>query len=123
MDIRIKRVYEAPSPDDGTRVLVDRLWPRGLTKDKARVDLWLKEAAPSTELRKWFNHEPAKWAEFQQRYRQELALQPAAIERLGELIDNGPVTLLFGAKEERFNDAVALREFMLARGKSSPHAQ
>ena len=123
MDIRVKRVYEAPSPDDGTRVLVDRLWPRGLAKDKARVDLWLKEAAPSTELRKWFNHEPEKWAEFRQRYRQELALQPAALERLGQLIDDGPVTLLFGAKEERFNDAVALREFMLARGKSRPPAQ
>jgi uncharacterized protein YeaO (DUF488 family) len=122
MNIRIKRVYEAPSPDDGTRVLVDRLWPRGLSKEKARVDLWLKELAPSTELRKWFNHEPAKWAEFQQRYRQELDLQPAAFERLGELIDSGPVTLLFGAKEARFNDAVALR-FMLARGKSSPRAQ
>jgi uncharacterized protein YeaO (DUF488 family) len=123
MDIRIKRVYEAPSPDDGTRVLVDRLWPRGLAKDKAGVDLWLKELAPSTELRKWFNHEPEKWAEFRQRYRQELALQPAALGRLRELIDSGPVTLLFGAKEERFNDAVALREFMLARRESGPHAQ
>ena len=123
MDIRVKRVYEAPSPDDGTRVLVDRLWPRGLAKDKAGVDLWLKELAPSTELRKWFNHEPEKWAEFRQRYRQELALQPAALERLGQLIDDGPVTLLFGAKEERFNDAVALREFMLARGTSGPPAQ
>ncbi len=123
MDIRIKRVYEAPSPDDGMRILVDRLWPRGLGKEKARVDLWLKEAAPSTELRKWFDHDPEKWAEFRQRYRQELEQQPAALERLRELIDSGPVTLLFGAKEERFNDAVALREFMLARGKSSPHAQ
>jgi uncharacterized protein YeaO (DUF488 family) len=123
MDIRVKRVYEAPSPDDGTRVLVDRLWPRGLSKDKARVDLWLKELAPSTALRKWFNHEPAKWEEFQQRYGQELRLQPAALERLGDLIDNGPVTLLFGAKEERFNDAVALKAFLLAREKPSPHVR
>lgn len=123
MDIRVKRVYEAPSPDDGTRVLVDRLWPRGLAKEKARVDLWLKEASPSTELRKWFGHAPAKWEEFRQRYGQELRQQPAALERLAELIDNGPVTLLFGAKEERFNDAVALREFMLARGESGRHAQ
>jgi uncharacterized protein YeaO (DUF488 family) len=123
MDIRVKRVYEAPSPDDGTRVLVDRLWPRGLGKEKAHVDLWLKELAPSTELRKWFNHEPAKWAEFQQRYRQELDQQPGALGRLEELIDRGPVTLLFGAKEERYNDAVALRTFVLAWGKSGPRAQ
>lgn len=123
MDIRVKRVYEAPSPDDGTRVLVDRLWPRGLSKEKARVDLWLKEAAPSTELRKWFGHEPAKWEEFRQRYGQELRQQPAALGRLAELIDNGPVTLLFGAREERFNDAVALREFMLAREKPSPRVR
>lgn len=122
MDIRVKRVYEAPSPDDGTRILVDRLWPRGLSKDKAHVDLWLKELAPSTELRKWFNHEPEKWEEFRQRYWQELRLQPAALEQLGERVGSGPVTLLFGAREEQFNDAVALKAFMLARGKSGPRA-
>lgn len=122
MDIRVKRVYEAPSPDDGMRVLVDRLWPRGLSKEKAHVDLWLKELAPSTELRKWFNHEPEKWEEFRQRYWQELQLQPAALERLGELVGSGPLTLLFGAKEEQFNDAVALKAFMLARGKSAPRS-
>lgn len=117
MDIRVKRVYEAPSAADGVRILIDRLWPRGLTKEKAHVDLWLKELAPSTALRKWFDHDPAKWDVFQQRYAQELRQQPAALERLTGLISNGPTTLLFGSKEERFNDAVALRAFMLARDK------
>lgn len=119
MDIQVKRVYEAPSPDDGMRVLVDRLWPRGLSKEKAAVDLWLKELAPSTELRKWFGHAPEKWEEFQQRYRQELVQQPEALQRLSELAAGGPVTLLFGAKEERFNDAVALKAFLLAGPKSA----
>lgn len=115
MDIRVKRVYAAPAPDDGMRVLVDRLWPRGLARDKARIDLWLKELAPSTELRKWFNHEPAKWAEFQRRYRQELQQQPAALTHAIETLGTGPVTLLFAAREERYNDAVALRAFLLSR--------
>lgn len=115
MDIRVKRVYEAPSPGDGTRVLVDRLWPRGLTKEKAAVDVWLKELAPSTELRKWFNHEPEKWDTFQERYRKELKQRPEGWEQLSELVANGPVTLLFGSKEERFNDAVALKAFLLSR--------
>jgi uncharacterized protein YeaO (DUF488 family) len=117
MDIRVKRAYEAPSPEDGMRILVDRLWPRGLSKEKAHVDLWLKEAAPSTELRKWFNHDPAKWKTFEQRYWQELREQPATLERLAELTKAGAVTLLFGSKEERYNDAVALKAFLLARGK------
>lgn len=117
MDIRVKRVYEAPSPEDGMRVLVDRLWPRGLSKEKAAVDLWLKELAPSTGLRKWFGHAPEKWEAFQQRYRQELRQQPEALQRLSELVAGGPVTLLFGAKEERFNDAVALRAFVLSERK------
>ena len=117
MDIRVKRVYEAPSSGDGMRVLVDRLWPRGLTKEKAHVDLWLKALAPSTALRKWFNHDPEKWEEFQQRYVQELRQQPAALERLTQLIDSGPATLLYGSKEERFNDAMALKAFILARDK------
>lgn len=117
MEIRVKRVYEAPSQEDGMRILVDRLWPRGLSKEKAHVDLWLKEAAPSTELRKWFNHDPAKWKTFEQRYWQELREQPATLERLAELTKAGPVTLLFGSKEERYNDAVALKAFILARGK------
>ena len=115
MDIRVKRVYAAPSAEDGMRVLVDRLWPRGLARDKARIDLWLKELAPSTELRKWFNHEPAKWAEFQRRYLQELQQQPAALTHAIEALGTGPVTLLFAAREERYNDAVALRAFLLSR--------
>ena len=117
MDIRVKRVYEAPSPEDGMRVLVDRLWPRGLAREKARIDLWLKELAPSTELRKWFNHEPGKWEEFKRRYRQELQQQPAALAQGIEALGPGPVTFLFAAKETRFNDAVALREFIVARDR------
>jgi len=117
MELRVKRVYASPSPEDGARILVDRLWPRGLSREKARVDLWLKELAPSTELRKWFNHDPAKWDEFRQRYQQELRQQPAALAQLAELAGTRPVTLLFGAKEERFNDAVALKAFILAHGR------
>ncbi|ODU51277.1 MAG: hypothetical protein ABS92_00465 [Thiobacillus sp. SCN 63-374] len=117
MELRVKRVYAPPSPEDGARILVDRLWPRGLSREKARVDLWLKELAPSTELRKWFNHDPAKWDEFRQRYQQELRQQPAALAQLIDLAGTRPVTLLFGAKEERYNDAVALKAFILARGR------
>jgi uncharacterized protein YeaO (DUF488 family) len=115
MDIRVKRVYEAPSPDDGLRVLVDRLWPRGLAREKAHIDLWLKALAPSTELRTWFNHDPAKWEEFKRRYLHELLQQPAALAEAIEAMGSGPVTLLFASREVRFNNAVALREFMLAR--------
>ena len=115
MDIRVKRVYEAPAAEDGMRVLVDRLWPRGLAREKAGIDLWLKELAPSTELRKWFNHEPDKWETFKQRYQQELERQPAALAHAIAAMGSGPVTLLFAARETRFNDAVALREFILAR--------
>jgi uncharacterized protein YeaO (DUF488 family) len=115
MDIRVKRVYEAPTAEDGLRILVDRLWPRGLARGKARIDLWPKELAPSPELRKWFNHEPDKWEEFRQRYLQELQRQPAALAHAIEAMGAGPVTLLFAAKETRFNNAVALREFILAR--------
>jgi uncharacterized protein YeaO (DUF488 family) len=117
MTLRVKRVYEAPSPEDGTRILVDRLWPRGLSKEKAHVDFWLKEIAPSTELRKWFNHEPEKWDEFRRRYRHELRERQPAFDNLLEVIGKKPATLLFGSKEERFNDAVALKEFILAHRK------
>jgi uncharacterized protein YeaO (DUF488 family) len=117
MAIRVKRAYEAASPGDGTRILIDRLWPRGLAKKEAHIDLWLKEIAPSTELRQWFNHEPEKWKEFRQRYFVELRQRPAAVGRLIEAMRKGPVTLLFGSKEARFNNAMALKEFLRARVK------
>ena len=106
-----KRVYEPAAKDDGYRVLVDRLWPRGLTKAKAHVDLWLKEVAPSTELRKWFGHEPEKWPEFQKRYRAELSEEGlASLKRLEK--EHKKVTLLYGAKSEERNQAVALLKIL-----------
>ena len=112
MTIRLKRVYEEPAATDGERVLVDRLWPRGLTKEKARVDLWLKEIAPSEELRKWFGHDPAKWAEFKRRYRAELKGNKEQVTRLKSEMEKGPVTLLYGAKDEQHNEAVVLLELL-----------
>jgi len=110
MKIKIKRVYESPDKEDGIRILVDRLWPRGLTKEKAAVDLWLKEIAPSTELRKWFNHDPAKWKEFQKKYRQELKNNKEQVSILDEQIKKGVVTLVYGAKDEHHNEALVLKE-------------
>ena len=112
MKINIKRVYEPPAKQDGKRILVDRLWPRGLTKEKAAIDLWLKDIAPSTELRKWFAHEPAKWQEFQKRYRSELKENKEAVSMLKEEAKNKIVTLLYAAKDELHNDAVVLKEFL-----------
>lgn len=112
MKVALKRVYEPPSPSDGTRILVDRLWPRGLSKEKARVDLWLKEIAPSTELRRWFAHDPAKWAEFQRRYRAELDANPDAVSELKAALSDGPATLVYGAKDEAHNDAVVLAAYL-----------
>jgi uncharacterized protein YeaO (DUF488 family) len=111
MPIKLKRVYAEPSPTDGTRILVDRLWPRGLTKEKARVDLWLKEVAPSNELRKWFSHDPAKWPEFKTRYRAELKQNPEAVAELKHAA-KGTTTLLFGAKDEEHNEAIVLKELL-----------
>lgn len=114
MDIRLKRAYTAATDADGTRVLVNRLWPRGVSKEKARLDLWLKAIAPSTELRKWFNHDPAKWEEFCQRYTQELEDNPEAVKRLLELADTGRITLIYGARDEAHNEAVMLKEYLEA---------
>jgi len=110
MTIKLKRVYEQPDTKDGERVLVDRLWPRGLTKEKARVDLWLKEIAPGTELRRWFGHDPAKWTEFKRRYRAELKGNKEQVARLKDEMEKGPVTLLYGARDEEHNEAVVLLE-------------
>jgi uncharacterized protein YeaO (DUF488 family) len=110
--IATKRVYEPPAPDDGQRILVDRLWPRGLTKAAAHVDLWLKDIAPSTALRQWAHREPDRWLEFQDRYWAELREQPEAVATLRRAIDAGKVTLLFAGKNETHNNAVALKAFL-----------
>ena len=112
--IKIKRVYLPAEKEDGTRILVDRLWPRGLTKEKASVDLWLKEIAPSTDLRKWFSHDPAKWAEFQTRYLAELHKNKEQLIRLREEVAKGPATLLFAAKDEQHNEAIVLHKLLTA---------
>lgn len=110
--IKLKRVYEAPSATDGFRILVDRLWPRGLTKDRAAVDLWLKEVAPSAELRKWFGHDPAKWKQFQVRYRKELRAGHDAIDLLREKCKQGTITLLYGARDTEHNEALVLKTLL-----------
>lgn len=111
--IQTKRVYEEPAKDDGFRVLVDRLWPRGLTKEKAQVDLWMKEVAPSDQLRKWFHHEEKNWAQFVKRYKAELAKKSDLLSELKKLIkQHGKVTLLFGAKDENQNQAVVLAKVL-----------
>lgn len=112
MSTRLKRAYEAPEPGDGYRILVDRLWPRGLSKSSARIDLWLKDIAPSAPLRKWFNHEPEKWTEFKTRYFSELDNDPESVKQLLSHMRQGKVTLVYGAKDEEHNQAVALLEYL-----------
>lgn len=112
MTLQIKRVYEEPTPDDGYRILVDRLWPRGETHEKADLDLWLKEIGPSNELRKWFGHDPEKMAEFKQRYIAELDQNPAVAELVQIIRDHEVVTLLYGAKDTKDNQAVVLKEYL-----------
>ncbi|MEW5757347.1 MAG: DUF488 domain-containing protein [Pseudomonadota bacterium] len=115
MRISVKRVYETPGGADGTRVLVDRLWPRGLSKERAAIDHWFKDIAPSDELRKWFGHDPARWAEFRRRYYAELDEKQDALMPLRQLIGQGPVTLLFAARDDQHNNAVVLREYLADR--------
>ncbi len=112
MHIQIKRVYDPAEKTDGSRVLVDRVWPRGLSKKKVRADLWLKDAAPSTELRKWFAHDPSRWEIFKKRYFAELQGNVDVIDQLLQFAEKGTLTLLFSAKETRYNQAVALKTFL-----------
>ena len=112
-DIKLKRAYEPPSAGDGTRVLIDRLWPRGISKQKAKLDYWMKDIAPSTELRKWFGHDPKRWAEFRRRYAAELREHPDLIAELRSLARKSPITLVYAAHDESHNDAVVLRDVLL----------
>ncbi len=107
--VRIKRIYEPAVKSDGYRILVDRLWPRGVSKAAARIDLWMRDIAPSTALRRWFNHDPAKWEEFCERYRTELREQQPLLDAVRQQAKDGPVTLVYSARDERFNQAVALK--------------
>jgi uncharacterized protein YeaO (DUF488 family) len=113
--IHLKRAYEEPSQNDGLRVLVERLWPRGLTKGRAAVDLWLKDVAPSPELRKWFGHDPARWEQFQERYRQELREKKEAVRLLKQKAKEGTVTLVYAARDEEHNGALILKRILQGR--------
>lgn len=110
--IKLKRVYEKADKEDGFRILVDRLWPRGLTKQRAAVDLWLKEIAPSTELRKWFGHDPEKWKEFRRRFRAEIKNHSDEVELIKSKARQDTVTLLYGARDQEHNEAVVLQQFL-----------
>jgi uncharacterized protein YeaO (DUF488 family) len=112
-NVKLKRAYEPPTRSDGRRVLIDRLWPRGVKKTDARIDEWMKDIAPSTELRKWFGHEPARWPEFRRRYKVEVRRHPDQLDRLCTLARDGTLTLVFSAHDEEHNDAVVLKELIL----------
>jgi len=118
MEISLKRAYEAPDDKDGLRVLVDRIWPRGVGKEQLRLDRWLKEIAPSDGLRKWFGHDPEKWEEFKRRYFSELEQRQALIEEFLKSCGTGRMTLIFSAKDEKHNNAVALKEYLESRQSS-----
>jgi len=113
--IKLKRAYESPAPDDGTRILIDRLWPRGVKKADAAIDEWMKDIAPSTGLRKWFGHDPARWQEFRRRYQSEIRQHPDEFDRLRTLAQHGRITLVFAAHDEAHNDAVVLKDLLLGR--------
>ena len=120
--VRIRRVYDTPTPEDGRRILVDRIWPRGLTREAAAIDAWVRDVAPSTALRKWFGHDPARWDEFARRYRQELETHPAAVQALVDAVGEGPATLVYGARDEAHNQAVVLQQILderLAKAEGS----
>lgn len=120
MRIQVKRVYEPTATSDGFRVLVDRLWPRGISKEAAKLDLWLPDLGPSTSLRKWFNHDPARWSEFQRRYHAELKKKKALLATITEQAKTRPVTLLYSAKDEQHNQAITLRSFLKRPSSQNP---
>lgn len=122
MTIRVKRVYEPKADDDGLRILVDRLWPRGVSKADLDHDAWLKDVAPSTALRKWFGHDPEKWSEFRRRYAQELDHDTPAVQELRRLVRQGPATLLYAAKDEQHNHALVLRDYLSRKRGVTPAA-
>ena len=117
--ITIKRAYDPPSPSDGTRVLVDGLWPRGISKETLKLDMWLKEVAPSATLRKWFSHDPQRWAEFQRRYTEELKYNTAGWKPIAEAAHEHHVTLVFGSKDVEHNNAVVLQKFLSTHDKTT----
>jgi uncharacterized protein YeaO (DUF488 family) len=124
--LRLKRAYELPAPSDGRRILVDRLWPRGLSKKRVAIDEWLKQLAPSTELRRWFAHDPAKWLEFQRRYKLELRAESKLVGELAKAASRRRITLVFGARDEVHNDAVVLAALIrrrMARARSGQAAR
>jgi uncharacterized protein YeaO (DUF488 family) len=114
-NVRLKRAYEPAAADDGTRILIDRLWPRGISKERAAIDQWMKDIAPSTQLRKWFGHDPARWEEFRRRYAKEIRQHADLLEQLRVLARQGQITLVYSARDEKRNDAVELRELILRK--------
>ena len=114
-NVNVKRIYDPPAPSDGFRVLVDRLWPRGLSKDTAAFDEWMKDIAPSAELRRWFGHDPVRWNEFRQRYAEEVGQHQDLLDDLRKRARHGPITLVYSARDETHNNAVALRNLILER--------
>lgn len=114
MNIVLKRIYESSTEDDGFRVLVDRLWPRGISKDRANIDLWLKDAGPSTSLRQWFDHNPCKWENFKTRYFAELDTKHGVLKPLFDAVGSGKVTLVYSSQDTRHNQAVALKHYILS---------
>jgi uncharacterized protein YeaO (DUF488 family) len=120
--VRLRRIYEPPSKDDGTRILVERLWPRGVSKEKAAIDLWLKDIAPSPPLRKWYSHDTSKWDEFRRRYRAEIEHNSDVLRDLKQRLEDGPVTFVYAAKDELHNSALVLKEYLLS-GSSSGHTR
>jgi len=119
-NVRLKRAYEPPEKQDGARILVDRLWPRGVSKEEAQLDEWIKEIAPSAELRTWFGHDPRRWDEFRERYRAELAEHPETLKDLRRRAREGPITLVYSARDEVHNDAIVLRNVILGRAARKP---